>query len=165
MNREMPMAARSTSTQFNTCQPHPLLPVKERKTQTHAHAGVPLVCLCFCLWAFVPNQAPGIFWESRLHQWGPLDCHMSGCRPIPITANWSKAKGKYGPWTSQSNMHPCCLLRAHARTCTHSMWPYEQPSADQIFQKAMFFLLFSGTIEIHCRLKLDPLSPDCCNVA
>lgn len=43
MNWEMPMAACSTSMQFNTCHPHPSPSRKD--IQTHAHTGS-LWCVC-----------------------------------------------------------------------------------------------------------------------
>lgn len=123
--------------------------------------GVPPACLCFCLWAFVPNQAPGIFRESRHRQRGPPDCHMSGCRPAPITASWSKAKGKYKPWTSQSNMHPGCLT--YSPTHTHTQRERNsQHVYMNIFQlikysrRHFFFFFFIG--ENWKTHKLDRLS-------
>lgn len=148
MNLEMPMAALSTSAQFNTCHTYPSRSQREKYTDTYTHTHrVPLVCLCFCLWAFVPNQAPGIFWESRLHQWGPLDCHMSGCRPIPITLSWSKAKEST---ILELPSRICIPVAYYIHTQNHSMQPYEYPCVHHIYQKAFFFFLplFSVRIEI-----------------
>ena len=97
-------------------------PGKEREsahvlTHTARTHTVPPVCLCFCLWAFVPNQAPGIFGESRLHQWGPLDCHMSGCRPMPITAKRSKAKEST---TLELHSPKCYPVAYYIHTQTHA---------------------------------------------
>ncbi len=162
MNREMPMAARSTSMQFNTCHP---FTVKEENTHTRTRTathGVPLVCLSFCLWAFVPNQAPGIFWESWTHRRGPLDCHMSRCRPIPITANWSKAKAS----TTLELHSPICIPVAYyIHTQTHSgRHSVQHMNISPLikYSRKLFFLLFSVRIEIHCRLNWT-LPPDCCN--
>lgn len=170
MNREMPMAARSTSAQFSTCHPH--LSTRQREENTHVfthgtHTRGPSGVFVFL---FVSICSESGTW----HLWGEQAPPM---RPPGLSYVWMqtnahhgktiKSKGKHNPWTSQSKMHPRCLLYSHTNTRTrdHSMQPYEYFSTDWIFQKTCFFsvcffLLFSVRIEIHRGLNWT-LSADC----
>lgn len=118
MNQEMPMAARSTSTRFNTCHPHP-----KRGNHTHIHTrGSPSGVFVFL---FVSICYKSGTWHLLGEQTSPM--RPPGLPYVLMQTNTHhakviKRKGKYEPWTSQYNMHPCCLLYSHTKiTACHHM--------------------------------------------
>lgn len=147
MNLEMPMAALSTSAQFNTCHTYPSRSQREKYTDTYTHTPGPSGVFVFL---FVSICSESGTWHLLGEQTSPM-------RPPGLSYVWMqtnthhakliKSKGKYEPWTSQSNMHPCCLLYSHTKSEHATIWI--SVCSSHIPESFFFFLpLFSVRIEI-----------------
>lgn len=146
MNLEMPMAALSTSAQFNTCHTYPSRSQREKYTDTYTHTPGPSGVFVFLFVSICSESGTWHLLGEQTSPMRPLDCHMSGCRPIPITLSWSKAKESTN---LELPSRICIPVAYYIHTQNHSMQPYEYPCVHHIYQKAIFFLpLFSVRIEI-----------------
>lgn len=102
MKRKVPMNARSTSAQFTTCHPFPLLQPKSRSpAHTAGPSGVFFVSVCEHLFWI---RQPGVFWEGDE---APRIVSPAGCGPPTIKPKLIKSERKWELHT------PTCILVAY----------------------------------------------------
>lgn len=121
MNLEMPMAALSTSAQFNTCHTYPSRSQREKYTDTYTHTG--------SLWCVCVSVCEHLFRIRHLASFGRADfTNEAPWTVICLDADQypsrqaDQKQRKVRTLNFQSNMHPCCLLYPHTKSQHATIW-------------------------------------------